>query len=311
MTYMVLECHTSYAVVLDELGNFIKVANLRYEVGQTVDCVVKMQEPASETSDAAKLKSLTFKKFMPFIAAVAACFIFLFTYMFNYATFASVYISINPEVKIDINRKDMVVGLSGVNQDGTDLIEGYSFKKKNLDTVTDELIDLAIAKNYLSNGGKITIELNSSDTQWVISRETSLTEHIDRYLTDKISVTIQLNHQGSSSVENNAIIPVDPDDGDSNYADTDYGENSDGVTDYNGNNTDYGAGNDGITDYTDGTTDYGDDDYIQNGSQSSNTEISDDDGQSNYSENDDGQSDYTENSSPYSNDSDDDASDYE
>ena len=37
------------------------------------------------------------------------------------------------------------------------------------------------------------------------------------------------------------------------YNDTDYGPNNDGVTDYN--DTDYGPNNDGVTDYND--TDYG------------------------------------------------------
>ena len=91
----------------------------------------------------------------------------------------------------------------------------------------------------------------------------------------------------------------------SNYDDTDYGPNNDGVTDYN--DTDYGPNNDGVTDYddtdygpnNDGVTDYNDTDYGPNNdgvtdyndsaygdsSQDSNY----DDGGSNY---DDGGSDY-------------------
>ena len=55
-----------------------------------------------------------------------------------------------------------------------------------------------------------------------------------------------------------------------NYDDTDYGPNNDGVTDYN--DTDYGPGSDGVTDYNDtdygpnndGVTDYNDTDYGPN-----------------------------------------------
>ena len=36
MKYLVMECHPAYAVVLDEKGRFLKVANLNYEPGQTV-----------------------------------------------------------------------------------------------------------------------------------------------------------------------------------------------------------------------------------------------------------------------------------
>ena len=56
----------------------------------------------------------------------------------------------------------------------------------------------------------------------------------------------------------------------SDYGDTDYGPDNDGVTDYN--DTDYGSNNDGVTDYNDtdygpnndGVTDYNDTDYGTN-----------------------------------------------
>ena len=59
-------------------------------------------------------------------------------------------------------------------------------------------------------------------------------------------------------------------DGVTDYNDTDYGPNNDGVTDYN--DTDYGPNNDGVTDYndtdygpgSDGVTDYNDTDYGPN-----------------------------------------------
>ena len=59
-------------------------------------------------------------------------------------------------------------------------------------------------------------------------------------------------------------------DGVTDYNDTDYGPNNDGVTDYN--DTDYGPNNDGVTDYNDtdygpnndGVTDYNDTDYGPN-----------------------------------------------
>lgn len=36
MKYIVMECHFSYAVLLDENGRFLKAANRGYQVGQTV-----------------------------------------------------------------------------------------------------------------------------------------------------------------------------------------------------------------------------------------------------------------------------------
>ena len=45
MKYMVMECHTGYAVLLDEEGRFWKAADLHYEVGQTVENPVLMKQP--------------------------------------------------------------------------------------------------------------------------------------------------------------------------------------------------------------------------------------------------------------------------
>ena len=44
MSYVVMECHPGYVVLLDEEGRFLKAANLRYEVGQTVYDPVLMKE---------------------------------------------------------------------------------------------------------------------------------------------------------------------------------------------------------------------------------------------------------------------------
>ena len=46
MSYLVMECRRSYAVLLDQEGRFVKAANLRYEVGQTVFDPVLLEEPA-------------------------------------------------------------------------------------------------------------------------------------------------------------------------------------------------------------------------------------------------------------------------
>ena len=47
MKYMVMECHTGYAVLLDEEGRFWKAADLHYEVGQTVENPVLMKQAAA------------------------------------------------------------------------------------------------------------------------------------------------------------------------------------------------------------------------------------------------------------------------
>ena len=45
MTYLVMECHPSYAIVLDNEGRMIKAANLGYQEGQVVGEIIARQAP--------------------------------------------------------------------------------------------------------------------------------------------------------------------------------------------------------------------------------------------------------------------------
>lgn len=233
MKYMVMECHFSYAVVLDEAGRFLKVANRHYEVGQTVTDVIEMQTPQPVP------RKKNARKWMYSLAAMAACLVLVVSMMFFQAPYASVYLTINPEVRIDVNRSDVVVGVASVNDDGTMLLEGYDHRRKSLDTVMDELVDRAIAMGYLSEGGTVTLTLDADD-EWVVTHSDSLSDHLTEHLTDTISVTIEI-----TSPSQQVTIPVEPD-----YVDTDYGTEvptqASPVTDDDSN---YDDPDDGVTDY--------------------------------------------------------------
>lgn len=227
MKYIVMECHASYAVVLSEDGRFLKAANLRYEVGQTVTRIIEMMDVRIEIDkqvetvrndvipverkNGNKVLNLAGRKgrrIMTGLAVAAACLMVAATSVFtwNQQTFGSVYMTINPEVRIDVNRKNVVVGVDGLNEDGDRLVEGYSYKKKMLDPVMDELVDRAIEQGYLHEGGQITLDLEAEDNQWVESKSEELKVHLDQYLTEKISVSIQVEPV-AGTVENAPITP--------------------------------------------------------------------------------------------------------
>lgn len=323
MKYIVMECHLSYAVVLDENGRFLKVANRHYEVGQTVTDIIEMQVPQSVPQ---KKKT---NKWMYSLAAMAACLMLVVTSVFQIGqmTYASVYMTINPEVRIDVNRNDVVVGLDGINPDGDDLITGYDYKKKDLDLVMDELVDRAIDMGYLHEGGQISLVLDADSDEWVIAHSDTLTSNLNEHLNEKLSVTIEVTDKKEQS--NQVIIPVAPEEsdyGESDYRDADqpttppissqptdsnYGDSS-----YDEGETDYGNQDD----FEDAQSDYGgQSDYTDSDSSQSN--YASDDGQSDYavpeaSEEgqseyiiDDGQSGYGD--SGYSDDEEDNVSDYE
>ena len=309
-----MECHPSYAVLLDEEGRFLKAANLRYEMGQTVYAPVLMKETPKRQRHT--------MRWISSIAAAAACFLLFFgiSHYQNYLQpYSSIYLTINPEVQMDLNRRGIVVKLSGANEDGEILLEGYDGKGKDKVIVADELIDRAIEMGFLSEGGKVSFSIDSPDEalfqEYGTELRTKVTEHLDGRITITIEIVKHKDGQGQENPENSSspdsfqptssqpastspppsessrpeIVPPTPS-ATTDYDNTDYGTSNDGVTDHTPPasstpayvDTDYGSGNDGVTDYTDGNTDYApgndsDDDLEENGDSS----YDDDDGSNN------------------------------
>ena len=246
MKYMVMECHTGYAVLLDEEGRFWKAADLHYEVGQTVENPLLMKQPQpSGRRRITRLVSST-------VAAAAACLflIFGFSYYQNYLRiYSSIYLSINPEVQMDLNRYGNVVRLTGTNEDGAKLLEGYSGKGKDKLTVADELIDRAIEMGFLSEGGQVSFFIDSPEDALFQEYGTELRAEINEHLDGRITITIEIvNYQNtpeteistseSSVSETAAPQSTAPSGGDTDYVPADDTEDDYGDTDYGPENDD-------------------------------------------------------------------------
>lgn len=207
MKYMVMECHPGYAVVLDEKGQFSKVANMRYEIGQTVTDVVPLKFSTPQTVQAKK------GRWLYSVATAAACLVLLITSALytGQTPYASVYMTINPQVRIDVNKKDVVVGLEGINTDGEKLLEDYKYRNKELELVMDELVDLAIEKNFLHEGGTITLTLDAENGEWVISHSETLKDQLKQHLADKMTVEVDVTDQRQGDMDD-----LDDDDAEEN-----------------------------------------------------------------------------------------------
>ena len=246
MNYIVMECRSSYAVLLDEEGRFLKAANLHYEVGQTVYDPVLMREKPE-------------KGFRPVrwvtggAAAIAACFLMLFGvnyYQNHMASYSSIYLTINPEVQMTLNRQGEVLKLQGTNEDGRTLLEGYDGKGKDKVTVTDELIDRAIEMGFLSEGGLVSFSIDAPEEAVLQEYSKELESEVKRYLKNRLSITIEIiDHQTGDTETSTTEDPAQSQENSNEpvqetqqqpqpqpaepevYEDTDYGLENDGVTD--------------------------------------------------------------------------------
>ena len=250
MNYLVLETHPAYAVLLDEEGRFLKAANLRYQVGDTVQDIVELRTPQKKVVPAWKpLSGLA-------AAAACLCLVFFGWYQPNYTAYGTLRIQINPDVEMTVSRTDRVLDLEGLNADGEDLIEEYDYQGKDRETAANELVERAIDMGYLSDGETVSITVSSTDADWQAREETQVRAQLEARYGE--TIVIRLGSDPAPEVTPpqadppEIVIPVTPPaaaEDATDYGDTDYGPNADGATDYA--DTDHGPYTDGVTDYED------------------------------------------------------------
>ena len=206
MSYLIMECHDSYAVVLGEDGHFLKVANFHYQVGASVTEVVPLQESRP---------ILTIYKWMArgSILAACLCIAMIGTFQFWMSSYGALRMKINPEVLISVNRLDYVIALEGVNEDGEILTKDYSFQWKKLSQVSYELTDRAMEEGYLAPGGTIRLLAESRHEDWKASTENRILEELETYLNHTVIITVGPAESDDSLIDTPLpaiVIPVVP-----------------------------------------------------------------------------------------------------
>lgn len=188
MSYLIMECARSYAVALDEQGRFVKVPNLGYEVGQRVEDVVVLDGPEAEVLDFSARRRGRGRLVAGVAAALLACAVLAGGVVVWRTPVGTVRMRINPEVSMEVNRLDRVVGLSGDNADGDALVEGFSYYGRTVDEVSDDLATRAEEQGYLDDGGTIEVTVESDDEDWKVATEDRLVVELEVHLEHRMIV---------------------------------------------------------------------------------------------------------------------------
>ena len=252
MNYIVMECHPAFAVVLDEQGRFLKVANFHYQVGETVRDVVELQVP--QTDELNMWKKRPRRRWLVALGALAACLVLAagLLWQVSTATYASVYLRINPEIRVDVNRWEKVLAVTGMNEDGRELVEDFA-PEGDLEDVLEELTDRAEEAGYLRSGGKVALALDARNYDWVVSHGEDLRAALEDHVDDSIQVV--LGPDWSHGGEDDTMPPEPVVDGDDDEED-DRGGQKDDVTDIDDDDDD-----DDDDDWDDDDDDDDDDDW--------------------------------------------------
>ncbi len=170
-----MECRKAYVVLLDENGRYFKAANLGYSLGDTVTDPFIMKEPRPKRRGA----------LIAALAAVAACLVLVLGigyYQNNLLVYSHITMSINPQVRLDLNKKGEVVAVVGTNGDGKELLKGYSFAGKDKIEIADDLIKRAINMGYLTVGRTVEFDIDSPDDNFRKLYGDEISAQVSEYL---------------------------------------------------------------------------------------------------------------------------------
>lgn len=200
MKAVVTEIRGGLAAVLSEDGRMVKVKNQNYAIGQ----VIQMKETTTAK-----------RRLLPAVAAAALVAVLGGVSAYAYYTpYSYVSLDVNPSIEYSLNRFDRVLRVTGVNDDGEEIL-----KELHLENLSNKKIDEAIAltvkemaeEGYLEDGteGGIVIATSAKDLKKAEQLALKL-ERSAEDAADKDGITVDAIPVGQERVEEARELGVTP-----------------------------------------------------------------------------------------------------
>lgn len=150
-------------------------------------------------------KRFNYRSFMPYIS-IASIFI-LAVFGWSYETRmvdSQIFLDVNPGVEIVTNRRDKVIDIRWTNEDGRLLVQDYDFKGKEIQQVTEEVLEEMMRKKYLHNDHRFLLlsvynkNREKADSQRVVL-DRSIHEYLESRSVDPIVLSQKL--EKTSTIE--------------------------------------------------------------------------------------------------------------
>ena len=161
MKAVVLDISDGEATVMTKSGDIIGVRDESYDIGQEITVKGSLGS--------------NIVRFIPAIAAAAVLLIVAGTGSYAYLSpYGTVSLDVNPSIEYSINRFDKVLSVSGVNDDGSNIVSSLDVSKlkyKDIETAIDNTIDQIDAEGYFAD---------ESDNYVVVTANTGADAHTDK-----------------------------------------------------------------------------------------------------------------------------------
>lgn len=123
------------------------------------------------------------------VVSICLCLLLVFTFQTNRRAAAIVDIDINPSIEITLNKRNKVIRMDAINQDGENILEHLDYKNQDVDEVLYKLLDELVRQGYLTKdklennillsvehpklemAEELTIRLNSAVSRYLAKRQ--------------------------------------------------------------------------------------------------------------------------------------------
>lgn len=157
MKAVILDIDKNEATVMTEGGDIIGIKNNGYEIGQEI--ILRSGK-----------KRASINRITGIVAAAAAALVItggIGGYAY-YTPYGTVSLDVNPSIEYTINRFDRVLDVTGINDDGDDILFGLDTKSlinRNIETAIEDTIEQIDAEGYFSDedGNYVVLTANTKE----------------------------------------------------------------------------------------------------------------------------------------------------
>lgn len=157
MKAVILDIDKNEATVMTDGGDIIGIRNNGYEIGQEI--ILHRRK-----------KRASINRITGIVAAAAAALVItggIGGYAY-YTPYGTVSLDVNPSIEYTINRFDRVLDVTGINDDGDDILFGLDTKSlinRNIETAIEDTIEQIDAEGYFSDedGNYVVLTANTKE----------------------------------------------------------------------------------------------------------------------------------------------------
>lgn len=157
MKAVILDTDKNEATVMTDGGDIIGIRNNGYEIGQEI--ILHRRK-----------KRASINRITGIVAAAAAALVItggIGGYAY-YTPYGTVSLDVNPSIEYTINRFDRVLDVTGINNDGDDILFGLDTKSlinRNIETAIEDTIEQIDAEGYFSDedGNYVVLTANTKE----------------------------------------------------------------------------------------------------------------------------------------------------